>query len=302
MVSESLYKKIVAECKFALKRKNSDIIYDIAHDLIISDTKDSINETNYRSKIKYAIAKALSRVNHIEIDKVGWRDKSNKIFDNRCIKCNQILPASGFKDYINPKGFRVKTNICYGCTKERRLAYYYNVYKYVKDYAKESQRKKAKYWGDKFYRQLYIWKQQQRRKNKEYRAKENKAAMLRYQERYKTDAEYREGRLRAIKKYKQLNREKINEQVRKRYHKNIELGRSRNKEYRKRGNDKTAKERMKRFVKKQKEILGDWYIKRLLNRHNTLKIPITSEMIEEKRKQVLKMRNDGNWRTIKKGR
>lgn len=87
------------------------------------------------------------------------------------------------------------------------------------------------------------------------------------------------------------------EQFRKWYLINKKEWNKKNREYRKTHSDTTAKERQKRFAKKQKEELGDWYVKKLLTRHKYKASEVTPEMIEEKRKQVLKMREDGNWRT-----
>lgn len=61
--------------------------------------------------------------------------------------------------------------------------------------------------------------------------------------------------------------------------------------------DATAKERNKRFMVKQREELGDYYIKRLLlDRKKYTKEQITPELINEKRKQISEKRRSKAWR------
>lgn len=329
-MTKEFYEKCLNYVKTVLKKRPD--AEDVLHDIFLSDG-GKINEKNYKGWIDISLKH--SQYFLPEKNLLAYYDKNRILEHYTCKKCLETFPESNFHVYVTKQGKIKREYICIPCYNHRKNTRYYKRHprelvdktspeyisrrrkwrseylKFQKEnktpaYFKELERKNKRMRRlreDPEYRKRECEKMKARRKDPLIREKELEQRRKYYYEVEKADPDKIRRRHDINKAYKKRNKDRVNAYKKKRYYEKIDVHRAYKKRYREKAKqlgkkDNTARERRIRYVKKQKEELGDWYIKRLLTRHKKGKV--TQEMIEEKRQEVLKMRKDGNWRTLRK--
>mgnify|MGYP001435664739 CR=1 FL=1 len=266
-IAQKDYDKYVLYVESLFNKKNYPFDkFDIVHEVLTNYTGDEIEK-----KLKKEFLKNKRLLNTLSLDKkyginknltlLGLAENSNfktiNKGDRQCSRCFEIKSESEF---------RVYHTYCKSCMYKANKAW-------LKSYRKRKRETDSEYRERMILKSLewYYLNRDKAYENSKKWKKENIEKCREWQRKYATNF---------YKKYPEKHfYRKLTEEEK------IIFNKERYKK------DKTLKERQARFRKKSKEELSDYYIKRLLTRHKKYSLSeITSEIIENKRKEILNLR------------